>query len=345
MTYSAIVFLVLFLFIGCDAMDLNGRQDNGGLSTHTAGSTCTIGNDIVVGHQLLQCVDGKLADLYSNSRIPHTRHDLSLAARQTAANSSSNSTSNSTAIQSSLTLDPTVLATGFESDGLSSAEAGQSGSLTSSNNFINFCATLSNVPITNGEQMISGSCNPAPMGVYPSSANMPSAKFVFPTSGAVLVAGTTFNVTLAVKNIVTGSFVNPHSNFHSAPQQLDGSGQIMGHSHVVIDQLSALHQVTPTDPTSFAFFSALNAPAVNGMLTVNVTGGLPAGFYRISSLNTAANHQPVLVPIAQHGALDDAVHFSVTADGKANDASPQAPRPCLMLLFLFMGLVSLSKKL
>ena len=44
------------------------------------------------------------------------------------------------------------------------------------------------------------------------------------------------------------------------------------------------------------------------MLTADVTDGLPAGVYRLSSINTASNHQPVLSPIAQHGSLDDAVY-------------------------------------
>lgn len=49
----------------------------------------------------------------------------------------------------------------------------------------------------------------------------------------------------------------------------------------------------------------LNAAAVNGLLTANVSLGLPAGAYRLSSINTAANHQPALAAVAQHGAIDD----------------------------------------
>jgi len=323
---------LLLLFSACpgssDALNLNDSQ---GLRAHP-GSTCTSTD---------QCVDSKLAIQSSDASISHMRNGTNLATRA-AADSSSNST-NGTDIQSSLTLDPSVFATGFEDDGLSFAVPGQSASLTSSNNFINFCATLPNLPITNGSQQISGSCNPAPMGAYPSSGNMPSAKFVFPTNGATLIANQTFTISLAVNNLATGSFVNPHANYHAAPQQLDGSGRIQGHSHVVIDRLSALDQVTPTDPTLFAFFSALNAPAVDGVLSVNVSDGLPAGFYRIASLHSATNHQPVLVPIAQHGALDDAVHFSVTFDGKASGAS-QPSRPDLTSIFpifILLGLIAL----
>ena len=86
------------------------------------------------------------------------------------------------------------------------------------------------------------------------------------------------------------------------PQQVNGQGQITGHSHVVVEALSALDQTTPKN---FAFFQDLNSAAVDGILTATVTKSLPAGFYKLSSINTAANYQPVLVPVAQHGSLDD----------------------------------------
>ena len=113
----------------------------------------------------------------------------------------------------------------------------------------------------------------------------------------------------------TGNFVNAESNYFAAPQQLNAQGQIVGHSHVVVEQLSAIDQTTPTDPTKFAFFKGLNSAAQNGVLSADVTAGLPAGVYKLSSINTAANHQPALVPIAQHGSLDDAVYFTIGGAG------------------------------
>lgn len=53
----------------------------------------------------------------------------------------------------------------------------------------------------------------------------------------------------------------------------------------------------------------------NGLLSVTVTAGLPAGFYRVCTMNSASNHQPVLMPIAQRGAQDDCTKFTV---GKGN---------------------------
>lgn len=241
--------------------------------------------------------------------------------------------SNNTDPQTSTTLDPKVIATGFANNGQDVPEAGQVASITSINNFINFCLTVPNLPITNGKQITTGSCNPAPMGAIPSSNNMPSAKFTVPKNGDTLQENTPFTITMAVANFQTGAFVNAQENYFAAPQQLNGQGQIIGHSHVVVETLTALDQTTPTDPTKFAFFKGLNAPAANGVLTADVTTGLPAGVYKLSSINTAANHQPVLVPIAQHGSLDDAVYFTVTADGKpaaapaGSAATPADPAP------------------
>lgn len=157
------------------------------------------------------------------------------------------------------------------------------------------------------------------MGVIAATTNMPSAKFQFPTNGAVLEANTTFTVQLAVSHLATGQFVNADENYFSAPQVVDTNGDIQGHSHIVIEQLTALNQTTPTDPAQFVFFKGLNDVAQNGVLSANVTGGLGEGVYRIASINSAANHQPVLVAIAQHGALDDMVYVS------AGYSSPCAP--------------------
>lgn len=115
---------------------------------------------------------------------------------------------------------------------------------------------------------------------------------------------------MAIQGMQTGFFVNADENYFAAPQQVNQQGQIQGHSHVVVETLDAIDQTTPLDPNKFAFFKGLNDAAQNGQLTADVDKGLPAGVYKLSSINTAANHQPVLVPIAQHGSLDDAVYVS-----------------------------------
>ncbi|KAJ3858623.1 hypothetical protein EV359DRAFT_52025, partial [Lentinula novae-zelandiae] len=214
-----------------------------------------------------------------------------------------NATENNPDAQSSLTLDPRVIATGFLNNGQDVQEAGQVASLTSNNNFINYCLTQGNLPITNGLQTTTGSCNPAPIGTIPSVQNMPSAKFASPANGDTIAANTEFTITMNINNLDTGNFVNANENYFAAPQQLSAQGQIIGHTHVVIEALSDLAQTTPTNPQQFAFFKGVNTAAVNGAVTADVTSGVPAGAYRLCSINSSSNHQPVIVPIAQHGSL------------------------------------------
>jgi hypothetical protein len=90
------------------------------------------------------------------------------------------------------------------------------------------------------------------------------------------------------------------------PEQLDGQGQIIGHSHVVIENVD---QGGPTDARNFVFFKGINDPAKQGILSTEVTKGLKPGRYRLCSMMAAANHQPVVVPVAQRGAPDDCVYF------------------------------------
>ncbi|KAJ6583603.1 hypothetical protein DFH09DRAFT_1275277 [Mycena vulgaris] len=215
------------------------------------------------------------------------------------------------ALQTSLTLDPSVICTNFTDDGQNPPVAGQTASLTSTNNYINFCAlTLPKTPLTNGGQITTGSCNPAPIGLIPSVDKMPSAKFTFPKNFGTIDANKPFNATLQMNNLVTGVFTNAQKTYFAAPQTLDASGNIIGHTHMVIETLTALDQILPLDPKGFFFFKGVDDAGVGGVQTVLVAQGVPAGAYRICSINSSANHQPVIVPIAQHGSLDDCSYFT-----------------------------------
>lgn len=155
------------------------------------------------------------------------------------------------------------------------------------------------------------------MGVIVGQTNMPSSKFVSPKNGDNIAENTAFTITMAVSNFETGNFVNANANYFAAPQQTNGQGQLIGHSHVVVEAVESMTQTTPTNPQKFAFFKGLNAAAQNGQLTADVTSGLPAGTYRLASINTAANHQPALVAVAQHGSLDDMVYVSLLSISSA----------------------------
>lgn len=64
------------------------------------------------------------------------------------------------------------------------------------------------------------------------------------------------------------------------------------------------------DLRKFVSFKGINdAGDGKGGLSVTVTGGLPAGNYRVCTLGSSSNHQPVLMPVAQRGAQDDYQKF------------------------------------
>ncbi|KAF9651289.1 hypothetical protein BDM02DRAFT_3163282 [Thelephora ganbajun] len=203
--------------------------------------------------------------------------------------------------QTSLTLDPSIIQN-INGKGQATGEAD---SLVSPNNFIGFCVGKT---ITNGKQVQGGSCNPTPMGDIPSVDNMPSVKFEFPSNGGDIQPNTPFTIVMNTNGMQTGTFTNAANTYYAAPQQLNNAGQIIGHNHVVVEQIPALDSTQPTNPRVFAFFKGLNAAAVNGKLTADVTKGLPAGTYRMSSITAAANHQSVVMPVAQRGSVDDAVY-------------------------------------
>ncbi|EJD49675.1 hypothetical protein AURDEDRAFT_100624 [Auricularia subglabra TFB-10046 SS5] len=215
-------------------------------------------------------------------------------------------------MQSSLTLDRSLIQIGMFSDGRLGPLDGKATSKTSYNNFINYCAMRKDLPLTNGLQVESGSCSATPQGFLAPKAKMPHAKFVFPFNTAVIPANTTFTVRLAIRNLKTGSFSNPDTNFHSAPQELTQDGEVVGHSHYVIQRIPSMESTTPLDPQDFVHFKGLNFPANDAQeLTDDVEKGLDVGFYRVASVNAATNHQPVLVSVAQRGSLDDIVYFEV----------------------------------
>ncbi|KAJ7048062.1 hypothetical protein C8F01DRAFT_1007578, partial [Mycena amicta] len=211
-------------------------------------------------------------------------------------------------------LDKSVINVNFTDDGQNPPTAGQTASSTSTNNYINFCAlTLPGTPLTDGTQIQTGSCNQTPMGLIPSVDNMPSAKFNFPKNTDVINANVPFNASLNVQNFQTGVFTNAQKTYFAAPQTLNKQGQIIGHTHIVIEQLTSLAQILPTNPKTFIFFKGVDNPAENGEAIAFVDKGVPAGAFRMCSINTSANHAPAVGPIAQHGSFDDCVYVSSCA--------------------------------
>jgi hypothetical protein len=116
-------------------------------------------------------------------------------------------------------------------------------------------------------------------------------------------------VGLAISNFVTGFSTNPQTAYLASPQTLSPEGLIQGHVFFVIEQIprpKPFPTDLPSNPLSFVFGKTSADVAIDGVLTT-VVPGLPAGFFKMSSILTSSNHLPVLLPIIQHGAVDDVI--------------------------------------
>jgi hypothetical protein len=160
------------------------------------------------------------------------------------------------------------------------------------------------------------------MGDIPAKTNMVSSIITFPQTGSVIPSDTDFSITVQMNNIVAGSFTDADTTYYSAPQFLQ-DGNIVGHTHVTVQDLgNTLNPTEAPDATLFAFFKGLNSPGNgHGLLQANVVGGLPAGNYRVCTMASASNHQPVLMPVAQRGTSDDCTKFVVSGTGTTINAA------------------------
>lgn len=160
------------------------------------------------------------------------------------------------------------------------------------------------------------------MGQIPNKNQMISTVITFPQNGQTIQAGQDFNITLQVNNLQAGAFTNADATYYAAPQQLQG-GLVIGHTHVTVQDLgNSLNPSTPPDPTQFAFFKGINdAGNGKGGLAATVAGGLPAGNFRLCTLTSSANHQPVIMPVAQRGSQDDCTKFTVSGNGGSTNVA------------------------
>jgi transcription initiation factor TFIID subunit 15 len=145
---------------------------------------------------------------------------------------------------------------------------------------------------------------------------MPSSLVTFPANNQDLAENTTFQIVVNTIGMNLGHFTNAKATYYSAPTFLDDNGLILGHTHVSVQDLGgSFNPTVPLDPTVFSFFLGINtAPNADNEVFANVTGGLPAGFYRVCTMVANANHSPLQMPVAQRGAQDDCKYFSVGQD-------------------------------
>lgn len=179
----------------------------------------------------------------------------------------------------------------------SGAQSGEAPAATDSANFINFC---NGKTLTNGAQVKAGSCNGIVMGDIPASTSMVSTIITNPEPGQDLEPNQTFNLTANIANLQAGSFTNAQATYYLNPQTLNNAGQVIGHLHFTVQAMTSLTQAKALDASTFAFFKGVDdAGDGKGDLSAIVTGGLPAGVYRVCTMSSSSTHQPVLMPVAQ----------------------------------------------
>ncbi|PMB63357.1 hypothetical protein BM221_010794 [Beauveria bassiana] len=120
------------------------------------------------------------------------------------------------------------------------------------------------------------------MGNIPAVEKMVSSVFVQPQNGDNLPPKQEFDIQVQMANFAPGTFTNATSNYYSAPQDTNGQGFIIGHTHVTVqDTGRGLNPQQPLNPQEFVFFKGINdAGNGQGLLSAKVAGGLPPGNYR-----------------------------------------------------------------
>lgn len=170
---------------------------------------------------------------------------------------------------------------------------------------------IAKLPPTDGKQPQTPdliTCSNTQQGEIPDIHHMVSTVILTPKNGATILADTPFNISARTANLNLGFFDDPETQYYLFSQQLDKNGFIMGHQHVTIQEIIDPNQ--PMDPKQHIFFKGLNAASSNhGVLSVEVTDGVPVGNYRLCTLTGSFGHQPVIMPVAQRGAQDDCIRF------------------------------------
>lgn len=114
---------------------------------------------------------------------------------------------------------------------------------------------------------------------------------------------------------------------------------VIGHTHVTVQDMgSSLNPTGALDATQFAFFKGINdAGNGQGLLSATVTGGLPAGNYRVCTMASSTNHQPAIMPVAQRGTADDCTKFTVIGTGTTANVASNNGKFTLQFIVSFMN--------
>ncbi|KAJ7885527.1 hypothetical protein B0H14DRAFT_3128154 [Mycena olivaceomarginata] len=226
------------------------------------------------------------------------------------------------ALQDSLTLSPSVIQN--TDNGQNPPVTGQSPADTSKNNFANICAlTLPPGPAHQRAANHDWILQPHPDRPHP--RRQQNAVFQVPEPQEPRHHRLRPNLHHCPPSAGHAARHVHHAQktYFANPQKLNADGQIIGHTHIVVEAMDSLTSTKTTDPKRFVFFKGVNTPQdKNRNVQVDVNGGLKPGVYRMCTITSSHTHQPAIVPIAQHGSLDDCVYFTATPGGvKAAEAA------------------------
>jgi hypothetical protein len=173
-----------------------------------------------------------------------------------------------------------------------------------------------------GTQNAKGSCSSTPQGQIPAVNKMTSTLIVEPKNGAEIPAKEPINIRVRTVNMQLGSFNNPDKEYYLEPQELNKDGIIIGHQHVVVQEIKDANN--PLNAAQFEFFQGLDQPPNgNNDLTAALKDGLNAGEFRMCTITGASGHQPVIMPVAKRGSQDDCIRFTVVAAGQGGQGPKQ----------------------
>ncbi|KAF4504434.1 hypothetical protein G6O67_007885 [Ophiocordyceps sinensis] len=154
------------------------------------------------------------------------------------------------------------------------AKPGQTTSEQSNINFFDACVGKN---VMDGQQQKEDqtSCNTTPMGEVPAVSNMPTVSITSPQMCEDIQEGEAFKVVANYKNIALGSFTDPKSTFYDAPTRLTEQGEVIGHTHIACQLMSAnsFNPENPPDAEKPDFFKGIDDPGEteNGITTVEAT--------------------------------------------------------------------------
>ena len=178
-------------------------------------------------------------------------------------------------------------------------------------NTASFCQSIVPlVQIANGTQSQEIVCSDTAQGLIPSVDNMASTLIKTPENNAIVGLNQDILVEIISNNINLGFFSNPTLNYYSDPQTLDPSGKINGHIHISLEKIEDIGFPDAKNPV---FFRGFDQPSVTGQLSTIIPGNVIvfAGLYRVCTITTSGSHQPVLMPIARRGSVDDCIRITV----------------------------------